>query len=88
MDDNKKGLKIEKVGDIKEEIKKIPKDKTLAQTLLPGCIILIFSVIIGLSLTNINSCEISCIIKGSGLGTAGLTILYIIGKALSDYGFY
>lgn len=80
--------KIIKESEIKEEIKKVPKDRTLAQRLLPGIILLIIGTILTLSIRSIQLCDAICLVKGGGLGTIGLIVLYIIGKALKDYGFY
>jgi len=80
--------KLKKESDIKEEIKKIPKEKTLAQTLLPGVILLIIGTIITLSFKYVKICDTSCLLSGGGIGSVSLVALYIIGKAIKYYLIY
>ena len=71
------GLKVEKLD-----------EKTLPQKLLPGALFLLISTILGFSVKYVTKCDISCALSGVGLGTTGLTLIYIIIKGLKDYGAF
>ena len=77
--------KLKKVGGVKP--KKLD-DKTIFQKLLPGCFLLIISTVVGFSIKYMVGCNSSCVWGGIGVGSSGLTLLYVIAKGLKDYGVF
>ena len=63
-------------------------EKTIFQKLLPGALFIIITTILGLSVKAVVNCSLECVLGGIGIGTTGITMLYIIGRGLKDYGVF